>query len=260
MREAFIEWSISNYGPGLTDPNYAITISRFIGATGVLLRFDYSLEGTEISRIKNYIDLYKEAGFSIFLCPLAGKLLTPTDVAEYLNMLNLDGIALDTYIPENPPTKEQCESTLINLNSFCKNAGKRFSYFHGDAFSDVDSTKMSREGIIVWGWWNPPWWKPGTWNLSPIWAQICIWKNSKYSTPSDIIAWYNALPRKPEAIVWWNWLTVQNENPTEEQIQAMQEVTSLFLATPISPLGTLVRIIGPMFLGLYLITRTPRSW
>ena len=247
-REVLIEWSICRFGMGITDPTYAIEVSKTIGATGVLLRMDFDLEKNELGRIAQSVNTYKAAGFTVYLNPLSSTLLTPSEISGLLN-LNVDGIQWSFWIGADSngiPSmfdSAQSEPALIALANACKAVGKKCGYYHGDATGNVNVVMLSQAGLIVRAWWFPPWWKPGTWDISPIWAEMCIWRGiyttSAWGHPEttalDIHNWYNTLGRKPEAILWEHWLSTENEIATEEQIQAMKEVSKEYLPTPIEP-------------------------
>jgi len=227
--EALVQWSLSPSW-GITDPDYAINTSRYVGATAVLLMiYVFELENVPL---EYYVERYRKSGFDVYFSVAAEKLLTPDDVSELLK-LNFTGLAVDLEKGWGEEFDEtEAESSLIELAKAFRAIGKKFAYYHGDGLRYVNATKLSNEGLIVWASseepWEPPWgWRPGTWNLSTIWTQECIWnRDGKYSTYDSIVRWYETLPRKPEGIVWWQ--TTCRHKPTEEQVQAMKNVTLAF--------------------------------
>lgn len=224
-REVLVEWSISEGEPwGVTEPDYGVNISKKVGATTVLLVV-YLEQSKNISAMQYYADKYRSSGFSVWISLGIYNLLKPSDIS-HLFSLNITGVALDLLQEFN---QSEAESSLIDLAKALKAAGMKLSYYHGDGFSNVNATKLSDEGIIVWAWGGPNW-KPGpeAWNLSPIWAQLPIFNTeNKCTTSAEINTWYQSLPRKPEGIVWW--LTTCSHKPTGEQIEAMTNVSTAFL-------------------------------
>ena len=228
MDEVIIEWRIVS---NATDVNFAVQKSREVQATSVMLLFNVSFL-TNIAGITAAVQAYVQAGgFKIYPCVGAARMLTPADIDPLL-ALPITGIAIDlsgTY------TKEEGEAGLVALAQACKNAGKTFAYYHGDGMSGVDAVKMAQAGCIVWAWWTGSW-KPGTWNLPNIWAQTCIWRNRADhadSTYASIVDWYNSLPRRPEALMYWQTTCV--ENPSDEQVQALREISGKYLGTTPPP-------------------------
>lgn len=223
MKEVLIEWSISTLH-GITDPDYAVNVSRSVGASAVLLLIDVT-ELNDISTRLKYIKEYKEAGFSVYVSVSAKRLLTLNDINGLLS-LDIEGIGVNIFGEYN---QTKAELSLIELAEATSMVGKKFAYYHGDGLYNVNATKMSEKGIIVWAWWTGEW-KPKTWDLTVIWAQMCIWKNRSErpdTTYDDIINWYASLPKKPQAILWWQ--TTDQHQPKEEQILGMREVSLMFL-------------------------------
>lgn len=214
-REVIIEWDTS------VDPSYAINVSKYIGASTIMLIVGIT-RLSNLSKISESIEEYRVCGFSVCISVSANRLILPSDIAGLLN-LNIVGSAVDIFGTSDPL---EAESSLIDLSKVCRAANKHFAYYHGDGLSDVNATRLASEGIFVWAWWTGAW-KPGTWNLPAIWAQQCIWnRNGSYTTPTDIQNWYTTLPKKPQGIVWW--LTTCMHSPTEEQIQAMRQISHIF--------------------------------
>jgi hypothetical protein len=224
-REILVEWSISEGEPwGVTEPDYGVNISKKVGATTVLLVV-YLEQSKDISAVQYYVEKYRSSGFSVWISLGIYNLLKPSDIS-HLFSLNITGVALDLLQEFD---QSEAESSLIDLAKALRVAGIKLAYYQGDGLSNVNATRLSDEGIIVWAWGGPNW-KPGpeAWNLSPIWAQLPIFNTeNKCTTSAEINTWYQSLPRKPEGIVWW--LTTCFHKPTEEQIGAMTDVCATFL-------------------------------
>jgi len=276
-REVMMEWLA--YG----NPDEAMAIANSIGAGSIILGPCYPAD-SDINIVRGRMEQYKRAGFKVYLYlayrqPVydAPPWLPPPEDPVHTKWLELDSDGIGIYLLRETdwavvPNIDK-ENWVISLLDVCKTYEKSLAYFHGDGMDAVDAKRLTDAGLILWGWFwagtdfGPPvsgetGWKASTWNVPIIWAQNDICGGSpeenipchRFWTADDIHTWYNKLlvyGRKPEAISWWLYLA-DNHKPTEEQIQAMKEVTEKYTA-PISPLRWLLKIKNSLSAPVKLI-------
>lgn len=246
MVEVWVEWNLYH------DLDQMINTTRQIGANGIILSPIYP-ESTSLSGVSGVVASLKAEGFKIFtnIVQRTPPLIPASDprVTQFLDVpSNEVGIQLYPEAAWTVIPSADKEVWLIDFLADCASRGEPLSYYHGDGLNSVDAVKLSSSGLKVWAWayYQPSWspnnkeisWLPSSWAVKPILAQNCIMNRlesgvQRYSTPDDIRAWFDKLPRRPEAISWW--LSSCGHAPTDEQIYAMSEVTEGYL-TPTSPL------------------------
>jgi len=215
------------------DSAYAINISKYIGASHIMIGFIYPPSKPPAHVIKPYVELYRNNGFSVYLWTIIKNVPLPESgaFADYFE-LDIEGIGIDLD-PTVSAIKSEKEAWLIKIADAAQLKGKKLAYYHGDGLSDVNSLTLVQHGLIVWAQWTAlQWWLPKSWDLPQIYAQCAVWNMSpeqpgKYTTPDYIRNWNASMPGKPAGIVWF--LSTANHKPTEEQIQTMKETSSYFL-------------------------------
>lgn len=275
MTEVIVQWSISP-SLGITDPTYAIGVSKTVRATAVLLNVYWGeTQGiANLDSIRNYVRIYREAGFKVYIDVACGSvwMLGPAYYVDLLTM-DIEGIGFEGTFAAGAATPIAKEDALIAIKN---STAKTVSYYHGDGFIDVDSVKVRNAGLTVyctWGWMSNgmgqggEWgigWSAGAWLPPKRWAMMWIWNRpaeAQYSSADDIRRWYDIIPKDdpPEAIHWW--LTTCNHNPDSNQVAAMRDVSLKFNPKPggINFLLVIGAITAAGLLIGLMITRKKRS-